>query len=98
MQFKCGPSKEKIALREQNDRADWDRLRQKNAKKIADAQVRETYYKNWHPWFALWPVPLINSDGKCVWLQRVYRRYNSTHVNSLYGGLSYWWPIYTLDP
>lgn len=46
------------------------------------------YYKNWHRWFAWYPVPI--SQKEKAWLQFVERRYESV------SNVVRWkdWPVY----
>ena len=54
--------------------------RERVNRKAQQWAAREKYRKNWHPWFAWYPVDLEWGDGRWVWLQRIERkRYESTH-------------------
>lgn len=92
MKFNCGPDPETIQRRLDKEHARWDALEKKNADKIEASRNKELYYRIWHPWFAWHPVSI--GDGKCVWFETVYRRFYSTDVNPLYGGLTKWNPRY----
>ena len=86
MLFKCGGS---IEVQDKSGRAKeqarWEYLMKKNASKVAANKLKKSYYDNWHPYYAWWPVRL--EDDQCAWLQWVQRRYADTDVNDLYGDL-----------
>lgn len=49
------------------------------AEKLAHVE----YLKNWHPWFAWFPITL--GEGNCRWLEVVQRRFPDAH-RSTYSG------------